>query len=148
MKGKVTLSVNQMGHKLSFLIGLRYCSNVNSFTKIYDIDGNGMFYRENHLIISQFVSTFASGTIFLIYLERNGLILKQAEWNILQMGTTKYEKNCKQMRFKTVYLETSHLSIHKTIPVMTDQIIDVSNNQLIHFLNGLKSKNLQKMFEW
>ena len=51
------------------------------------------------------------------------------------------------MRFKTVYFETSHLSIHKTIPVMTDQIIDVSNNQLIHFLNGLKSeKNSYGLF--
>ena len=69
----------------------------------------------------------------MIYLERNGLILKQAEWNILQMGTTKYEKNCKQMRFKAVYLETSHLAIQKTIPLMTDQIIDVSNKQLLFF---------------
>ena len=66
----------------------------------------------------------------MIYLERNGLILKQAEWNILQMGTTKYEKNCKQMRFKTVYLETSHLAIQKTIPLMTDQINDVRNKPL------------------
>ena len=49
-----------MGLKLSFLIGLRYCSNVNSFTKIYDIDGNGMFYQENHLIISQ-IRVFVCG---------------------------------------------------------------------------------------
>ena len=31
--------------RLSFLIGLRcYSENVNSFTKIYDIDGNGTYF--------------------------------------------------------------------------------------------------------
>ena len=60
------------------------------------------------------------------FLERDGLKLKQGEWNILQMGTTKYETNCKQLRFKDVYLETTHLPAQKTIPLMTDLIIDVS----------------------
>ena len=58
-------------------------------------------------------------------LERSGLKLKQAEWNILQMGTTKYETGCKQIRFKSVYLETTHLATQKTIPLMTNQVIDV-----------------------
>ena len=64
---------------------------------------------------------------FLFCLVRNGLNLKQAEWNILQMGTTKYESKCKQIRFKNVYLETTNLSVQKTIPLMTDQVIDVRN---------------------
>ena len=55
--------------------------------------------------------------------------MKQAEWNILQMGTTKYETSCKQIKFKNVYLETTHLSTQKTIPLMTDQVIDV---RLLH----------------
>lgn len=53
-----------MGLKLSFLIGLRYCSNVNSFTKIYDIDGNGMFYQENHLTIFQIRLSVCVGNNF------------------------------------------------------------------------------------
>ena len=65
---------------------------------------------------------------FMFDLERNGLKLKQAEWNILQMGTTKYETDCKQIRFKNVYLETTHLPIQKTIPLMNDQVIDVRIN--------------------
>ena len=64
--------------------------------------------------------------IAMSFLERDGLKLKQGEWNILQMGTTKYETNCKQLRFKDVYLETTHLPAQKTIPLMTDLIIDVS----------------------
>ena len=64
----------------------------------------------------------------MFYLERDGLKLKQAEWNILQMGTTKYETDCKQIRFKNVYFETTHLPVQKTIPLMTDQMIDVRNN--------------------
>ena len=67
-------------------------------------------------------------------LERNGLKLKQAEWNILQMGTLKYETDCKQIRFKNVYLETTHLPIQKTIPLMTDQVIDVRINLIEHIL--------------
>ena len=58
-------------------------------------------------------------------LERSGLKFKQAKWNILQMGTTKYETGCKQIRFKSVYFETTHLSTQKTIPLMTGQVIDV-----------------------
>ena len=65
---------------------------------------------------------------FMFDLERSGLKLKQAEWNVLQMGTTKYETDCKQIRFKNVYLETTHLPIQKTIPLMTDQVIDVRIN--------------------
>ena len=59
-------------------------------------------------------------------LERTGLILKQGEWNILQMGTAKYLTNCKRLRLKNVYLETVGLADQKTIPLMTDQTIDVS----------------------
>ena len=44
------------------------------------------------------------------------------------MGTTKYETDCKQIRFKNVYSETTHLPEQKTIPLMTDQMIDVRNN--------------------
>ena len=116
---------NKMGVRLSFMIGLRYCSNVNSLTKIYDINGNGM-YSDLVSDISVIRSyAWVRPDHFIFCLVRNGLNLKQAEWNILQMGTTKYESKCKQIRFKNVYLETTNLSVQKTIPLMTDQIIDV-----------------------
>ena len=61
-----------------------------------------------------------------LFSERNGLTLKQGEWNILQMGTQKYLTNCKRLRFKNIYLETDNLIDQKTIPLMTEQTIDVS----------------------
>ena len=52
------------------------------------------------------------------------------------MGTTKYETACKQIRFKNVFLETTHLPIQKTIPLMTDQVIEVRINltEIIFFI--------------
>ena len=64
--------------------------------------------------------------------ERVELTLKQGEWNILQMGTTKYETNCKQIRFRNIYLETIGLTVQKTIPLMSDTVIDVSD----YYLDG------------
>ena len=58
-------------------------------------------------------------------LERDGLKLKQAEWNILQMGTTKYVTNCKRIRFKNIHIETADFPVQKSIPLMADQIINV-----------------------
>ena len=52
--------------------------------------------------------------------------MKQGEWNILQMGTPKYLTNCKRLRFESIYLETVGLVDQKTIPLMTEQTIDVS----------------------
>ena len=60
-------------------------------------------------------------------LERDGLKLKQAEWNILQMGTTKYVTNCGRIRFKSIQIETADLPVQKSIPLMTDQVINVSS---------------------
>ena len=60
-------------------------------------------------------------------LERVGLKLKQAEWNIFQMGTTKYETDCKRIRFKNIHIETADLPVQKSIPLMMDQIINVSS---------------------
>ena len=59
-------------------------------------------------------------------LERDSLKLKQAEWNILQMGTTKYETNCKRLRFTDIFVETADLPVQKSISLMNDQIINVS----------------------
>ena len=99
-----------MGQKLSFLISALNGTNISSFSKIFDEDGNGkLFFR-----VVQKCNAVK---------ERDGLKLKQGEWNILQMGTTKYETNCKRMRFKNIYVETVD---QKTIPLMSDQVPDVS----------------------
>ena len=129
--GCQTVFQKNMRLRLNFLIGLRCCSeNVNSYTKIYDIDGNGMYNLYLINLRHQFYVYEKVGDLpnLMFDLERNGLKLKQAEWNILQMGTLKYETDCKQIRFKNVYLETTHLPIQKTIPLMTDQVIDVRIN--------------------
>ena len=44
----------------------------------------------------------------------------------MQMGTTKYETICKQIRFRYIYVEFIGSTGQKTISLMTDTIIDVS----------------------
>ena len=58
--------------------------------------------------------------------ERSGLVLKQGEWNILQMGSTKYETNCKRVRFKDIKIEIIESAVEKTVTLMNDQVVDVS----------------------
>ena len=58
--------------------------------------------------------------------ERSGLILKQGEWNLLEMGTTKYETNCKRVRFNDIKIEIIESTIEKIIPLMNDKVADVS----------------------
>ena len=77
---------------------------------------------ETSIIVVTAVNVLYPGPISL-FSERNGLTLKQGEWNILQIGTKKYLTNCKRLRFKNIYLETDN---QKTIPLMTEQTIDVS----------------------
>ena len=43
---------------------------------------------------------------WFIPLERTGLILKQAEWNIIQMGNDKFLNKCKRVHFKNIAIES------------------------------------------
>ena len=52
--------------------------------------------------------------------------MKQGEWNLLQMGSTKYETNCKRVRFKDIKIEIIESAVEKTVTLMNDQVVDVS----------------------
>ena len=48
----------------------------------------------------------------------------QGEWNILKMGNPKYIGQCKEVRFKSIYIES--VDTGASIPLMTDGVINVS----------------------
>ena len=51
--------------------------------------------------------------------------MAQSEWNILKMGNPKYIGQCKEVRFKTIYIESEETGA--SIPLMTDGAINVSH---------------------
>ena len=57
---------------------------------------------------------------------RDGLKIKQGEWNIVKMGNSDYADRCIKARFKNIRMESGDENSPKTIPIMTDGIIDVS----------------------
>ena len=68
----------------------------------------------------------------------------------MQMGTTKYETNCRRMRFKNIYLETAD---QKTILLMSDQVPevslgdgDVSDLMTVTILRCLRQKSILVTF--
>ena len=69
--------------------------NINSFSKIYNYDGNGKFYLKGSF---ERLMTF--------FLEKTSLILKQAEWNIIKMGNDKFLNKCKRVHFKNIAIES------------------------------------------
>ena len=69
--------------------------NINSFSQIYDYDGNGKCY-----------STGSFEPLIKIFLEKTSLILKQAEWNIIKMGNDKFLNKCKRVHFKNIAIES------------------------------------------
>ena len=113
--------LSEMGQKLSIMVSVLRGANINSFSKVFDPDGNGEFFKLS------WATTHGRRKFDTTNLERDGLKLKQAEWNIFQMGTTKYEANCKRIRFKNIHIETADLPVQKSIPLMTDKIINVSS---------------------
>ena len=38
-----------MGQKLSILVGVLHGANINSFSKIFDADGNGEFFKDHSI---------------------------------------------------------------------------------------------------
>ena len=67
--------------------------NVNSFSKIYNSDGNGKFHKTDAVHNK-------------VFLERSSLILKQAEWNIVKMGNDKFLNKCKRVHLKNLAVES------------------------------------------
>ena len=62
---------------------------------------------------------------------RDGLKIKQGEWNIVKMGNSDYSGRCIKARFKNIRMESGDENNLKTIPIMTDGIIDVSFLQTV-----------------
>ena len=64
----------------------------------------------------------------LSFSARQGLNLKQGEWNILQMGNPSYIGRCQLVRFKNIYIESVDSPVKQSIPLMTDGKINVSSS--------------------
>ena len=52
--------------------------------------------------------------------------LRQGRWNVVKLGNPNHAGKCKQQRFKNIRIEAIDPIAPKTIPIMTDGIINVS----------------------
>ena len=59
---------------------------------------------------------------------RDSLQIVQAEWNIVKLGNAAHFGMCKRARLKDLYMEANKSGwfSSKTIPLMTNKIIEVS----------------------
>ena len=58
--------------------------------------------------------------------EHPGPALHQAQWNVVKLGNPSHAGQCKQQRFKNIRIEAVDPTASKTIPIMTDGVINVS----------------------
>ena len=105
--------------------------NVNSHSGIYDLSGK----REQEIFIYDFegddpLQDFEK-TIFSV---RDSLQIVQAEWNIVKLGNAAHFGMCKRARLKDLYMEANKPGwfSSKTIPLMTNKIIEVSKKTKTH----------------
>ena len=66
------------------------------------------------------------------YLVRDGLKIKQAEWNIVKIGNSAHAGKCIKARYKNIRMETIDNNSPKTISIMSNGVIDVSFFRLSH----------------
>ena len=83
---------------------------------------------------------------WFIPLERTGLILKQAEWNIIQMGNDKFLNKCKRVHFHNIAIESKagnrkfymlHLTVWSSFPnpdkdIVPAQSIPIMTNSVVN----------------
>ena len=65
---------------------------------------------------------------------RDGLKIKQSEWNIVKMGNSAHAGKCIKARYKNIRMETMDGSSSSTISVMSNGVIDVSCPKLSHMI--------------
>ena len=61
-----------------------------------------------------------------MYLAHPGPALRQGQWNVVKLGNPTHAGQCKQQRFKNIRIEAVDPTAPKTIPIMTDGVINVS----------------------
>ena len=57
---------------------------------------------------------------------RDGLKIKQAEWNIVKIGNSAHTGKCIRARYKNIRMETIDNNSPRTISIMSNGVIDVS----------------------
>ena len=57
---------------------------------------------------------------------RDGLKIKQAEWNIVKIGNSAHAGKCIKARYKNIRMETIDNNSPRTISIMSNGVIDVS----------------------
>ena len=50
----------------------------------------------------------------------------QGQWNVIKLGNPVHAGQCKQQRFKNIRIEAIDPTAPRTIPIMTDGVINVS----------------------
>ena len=63
----------------------------------------------------------------LTYSVRDGLKIKQSEWNIVKIGNSANAGKCIKARYKNIHMETVDANSSKTISIMSNGVIDVSS---------------------
>ena len=98
--------------------------NVNSHSGIYDLSGK----REKQIFIYDFSGWWSVAIWKTIFSVRDSLKIVQSEWNIVKLGNAAHFGMCKRARLKDLYMEANKSGwfSSKTIPLMTNKIIEVS----------------------
>ena len=71
----------------------------------------------------------------LWYLVRDGLKIKQSEWNIVKIGNSAHAGKCIKARYKNIRMETIDNNSPRTILIMSNGLIDVSCSGLYQTRN-------------
>ena len=82
---------------------------------------------------------------------RDGLKIKQAEWNIVKIGNSAHAGKCIKARYKNIRMETTDNNSARTISIMSNGVIDVSCSGLSHIQSTLNAywqilENLSRKF--
>ena len=72
---------------------------------------------------------------------RDGLKIKQAEWNIVKIGNSAHAGKCIKARYKNIRMETIDNDSPKTISIMSNGVIDVSCSWLYRTQSNLIDKS-------
>ena len=113
--------------------------NVNSHSGIYDLSGKReqeIFLMTSYLYMNCLNGDASRIPRFNFLSVRDSLQIVQAEWNIVKLGNAAHFGMCKRARLKDLYMEANKSGWFsaKTIPLMTNKIIEVSKENKNTFI--------------
>ena len=79
-----------------------------------------------------------------------GPALRQGQWNVVKLGNTAHEGQCKRQRFKNIHIEAidpTGGSPSSTIPIMTDEIINQEMDTMVDYTNSILNSFRTNIFD-